>query len=90
MNTLHVQRRAAGDEFAQRLVQRRKIAANADDVAHFPLAASLGHENIDAVFMHVQTDYTLLLAKPFCLGLANAQLWSASSATYLPRCRLPP
>ena len=44
-----VQRRAAADELAQRLVQRGQVAADAADVSYFALAAGLGQRDVDAV-----------------------------------------
>ena len=51
-----VQWRAVADELAQRLVQRGKIAP---DTAHMPnlaVAAGLGHGDVDAVLVNVQSD----------------------------------
>jgi len=51
-----VQPMPAADEFAQRLVQRHEVAADAADVPHFAVAAGFGQRDVDAVLVHVQTN----------------------------------
>jgi hypothetical protein len=51
-----VQPVASADQLAQRLVERRQIAADAAHVAHLAVAPGIGGGDVDAVLVHVQTD----------------------------------
>jgi len=51
-----VKRAALADELAQALVLRGQIAANAAHVPNLAVAHGLGHGDVDAVLVDVQTD----------------------------------
>jgi hypothetical protein len=51
-----MRRTATTDDFAQRTVERDKIAADAAHMSNLSVAAGLGNRDVDAVLVHVQAD----------------------------------